>query len=238
MKAILLAAGRGRRLGISGPKCLVKVAGRTLLDRHLHNMAAAGISGAVVVTGHARDELHAELERIDAPIEVETVYNERFVHGSLVSLACAVERIQGGGIWMDADVLYPASLLAKLVASEHGNCVLLDGRSAEQGEEMMLAVKANRVHAIARSVGTDWDLVGESVGFFKADAAGVVELKRVLDQEVAANRLDQEHEDALNKAFATVVFGHERVDEFSWTEIDFPADVERANELASQVDGG
>jgi choline kinase len=114
--------------------------------------------------------------------------------------------------------------------------VLLDGRSSEQGEEMMLALKNDRIRRIARSVGDDWDLVGESVGFFKVDSAGAAEMKRILDAEIAAGDLDQEHEDATNKAFDSVVFGHERVDDLPWTEIDFPEDLDKAVDLARDVD--
>ncbi len=246
MHAILLAAGRGRRFGVDEPKCLLQVAGKSLLERHLACMHAAGIDGVTVVTGFAHQRIDAALMLLRplirtwagrVPIAVETLHNERFEHGSIVSLQCAIDRIvDTGGIWMDADVIYPAPLLRRLVASSHPNCVLLDGRSSEQGEEMMLAVKDARVRRIARRVGSDWDLVGESVGFFKVDPAGAAEMKRILDAEIAAGRLDQEHEDATNQCFDSVAFGHERVDDLPWTEIDFPEDLDKATALARDVD--
>ena len=85
------------------------------------------------------------LERLDtSDFPVEVVANERFVHGSIVSLQVAGARLLEGAIWMDADVLYPAALLARLVRSEHQNGVLLDGRSEENGEEMMIGTRAGR----------------------------------------------------------------------------------------------
>ncbi|MBW2459074.1 MAG: phosphocholine cytidylyltransferase family protein [Deltaproteobacteria bacterium] len=242
LTAILLAAGRGKRLGLDGPKCLVEIAGTTLLERHLTHLSAVGVGRVIVVTGHAADEIDGALAEIAGrgvarSVDIATRFNERFVHGSIVSLQCAVgELLAAGGLWMDADVLYPAELLQRLVQSEQPNVVLLDGRSSEQGEEMMLAVKAGRVHRIARSVGTDWDLVGESVGFFKCDPAGATVMKRILDAEIDAGRLDQEHEDGLTLALNEVVFGFERVDEFAWTEIDFPEDLDQAAAIAREID--
>ncbi|HZO16314.1 MAG TPA: phosphocholine cytidylyltransferase family protein [Polyangiaceae bacterium] len=238
MKAVLLAAGRGRRMGIDGPKCLLEIAGQTLLERHIDNAAPAGISEVIVVTGHGHDEVLATLERIAEPaVKVTTVYNERYLHGSLVSLACAFEElVPAGGLWMDADVIYPSELLARLVQSTRENCVLLDARSSEQGEEMMLAVSKDRVRRIARRVGEGWDLVGESVGFFKIGPSGARLMQRVLSSEVAAGRLDQEHEDALDVALAEVPFGYERADDLPWTEIDFPEDVLRATRLVELID--
>ena len=45
MHAILLAAGRGRRLEADRPKCLLEIEGKTLLERHVMNLASAGVSG-------------------------------------------------------------------------------------------------------------------------------------------------------------------------------------------------
>lgn len=241
MRAILLAAGRGRRLGLDGPKVLLEIAGQSLLSRHLGHLEAAGVSALTIVTGHARDALARALdEDLEARrqrgqplgLEVELVFNERFEHGSLVSLHCAFSRLERGGLWMDADVMYPTELLRRLVTSPHASCALLDGRSEEQGEEMMLGARDGRLLRIARRVGEDFDTIGESVGFFKISAPDAAILRRVLEEEVSAARLDQEHEDALDKALTKLTFGYERVDDLDWTEIDFPDDIPRAESLA------
>jgi choline kinase len=246
MRAVLLCAGRGRRLGHEGPKCLLPIGGRSLLARHLDILPAAGIDALTIVTGYCHTAIEAALGRLSEErsqagrplgLTVRLRYNDRFAHGSIVSLRCAAADLLAGGVWMDADVLYPPELLARLVRSVHGCCVLLDPRGAEQGEEMMLAVRDGRVRRIARRVGSGWDLTGESVGFFKVDAAGGRVIKRILDDEIAAGRLDQEHEDGLDRALDEIVFGYETVADLDWTEIDFPADVERATSLARRMDG-
>ncbi len=235
MKAVLLAAGRGRRLAGDMPKCLVSIAGRTLLERHLDNMPRAGITSLTIVVGYQREKIEAALASLTPSIPVELVVNEAFVRGSIVSLHCAADRLENGGIWMDADVLYPAALLARLVRSAHESCVLLDGRSEETGEEMMLGTRAGRVLSIARRVGRDWDLAGESVGFAKVGREGAAVMRRLLAEEVHADRLDQEYEAAMDRAFKETYFGFERVDDFAWTEIDFQEDVEKAERLAATL---
>lgn len=47
--ALLLAAGRGQRLGDRGPKALVEVAGRSLLEHALEGLRRAGLTEVVVV---------------------------------------------------------------------------------------------------------------------------------------------------------------------------------------------
>jgi choline kinase len=235
MRAVLLAAGRGRRLGSAEPMSLISIDGRTLLERHFACMIDAGITALTIVVGFRQELIGAAVERIRPALPVELIENPRFVHGSIVSLQVAADRLLAGAIWMDADVLYPPALLARLVTSPHDNCVLLDGRSEESGEEMMVGVRDGRVAKIARRVGPAWDFAGESVGFTKVGPEGGRVMKRLLDEEVAAGRLDQEYEAAMDRAFAEVPFGHERVDDFAWTEIDFEEDVVKARKLAREL---
>ncbi|MFO0555124.1 MAG: phosphocholine cytidylyltransferase family protein [Polyangiaceae bacterium] len=240
MRAVLLAAGRGKRLASDAPKCLLDVGGRTLLARHIDNMHRAGVDAVTVVVGHQENMIRSFVAEhlAHTPLTIELVTNPDFVRGSIVSLYRAADRLRDGGIYMDADVLYPPALLERLVRSPHENAVLLDGRSEETGEEMMVGTINGRVMAIARRVsplGT-WDFAGESVGFAKVGKKGWAVLESILAEEIAAGRLDQEYEAAMNRAFSLVEWGFERVDEFPWTEIDFREDVERASELVKVVD--
>ncbi len=246
MLAVLLAAGRGRRLEAPEPKCLLQVRGKTLLERHIAAMTAAGVTSLVVVVGYEHQQIRDALGRLAPALPVEIVENPDFVRGSIVSLHRALPILRrAGGLFMDADVIYPSELLRRLVTSKHDNCVLVDPRSSETGEEMMVGITAGRVRAIARRVsplagqhcpGGAWDQIGESVGFAKVGAGGAEVLGRILDSEVEAGRLDQEYEAAMNVAFGEVPWGFEPVGEVAWTEIDFAEDVERAKAIAERLD--
>ena len=72
MRAIILAAGLGRRFGAATaelPKCLLEVGGQTLIQRSLDNLAACGIEETIIVTGHQAERILsgnvAELYQID-----------------------------------------------------------------------------------------------------------------------------------------------------------------------------
>ena len=59
-KAVILAAGRGSRMGILTeeiPKCLNKVGGQTLLDWQLYSLSKAGISDIGIVMGYKQEQL-------------------------------------------------------------------------------------------------------------------------------------------------------------------------------------
>jgi choline kinase len=237
MRAILLAAGLGQRLGRGVPKCLVAIDGRTLLERHLASLAMHAVEDVTIVVGHQREKIEEALDRLRPPLRVELVVNERYTRGNLLSLHVAADRLAGGGLWMDTDVFYPPELLGRLLRSPHENCVLLDPRAEETGEEMMAGVRGGRVARIARRIGGGWDLAGEAVGFTKVGPEGGRAMIRWLDREVAAGNVDAVYEAAMDRALDEVRFGFERVDDLAWTEIDLEEDVERARRLSSSIRG-
>ena len=71
MKAIILSAGRGTRLGDltkTQPKCLLPVSGEeSLLEYQLHTLAAAGVSEVCVVVGHGAEYVESTLRNTKLP---------------------------------------------------------------------------------------------------------------------------------------------------------------------------
>ncbi len=64
MKAMILAAGRGERmrpLTDRTPKALLRIGGQTLIERHIHGLAQAGIRELVINHAHLGGQLIAAL---------------------------------------------------------------------------------------------------------------------------------------------------------------------------------
>ena len=64
MKAMILAAGRGERmrpLTDTTPKPLLRIGGQTLIERHVHALAAAGIRELVINHAHLGEKLEQAL---------------------------------------------------------------------------------------------------------------------------------------------------------------------------------
>lgn len=74
--ALILAAGKGTRLGDLGlklPKVLVPVGDRPLLDRHLEHLEREGVERVVVNAHHLADQLVEHLGRYRGSLEVEVL---------------------------------------------------------------------------------------------------------------------------------------------------------------------
>lgn len=239
MKAVLLVAGVGRRLANPDhPKSLLVFGGQTLLERHVRALASVGCTHLTVVVGHQahmiRDAL-ATLGGVKLPITVRE--NPDFKEGSVVSLWVARDDLDGKEpvVVMDGDVLYPPSLLARLRDEGGASAFLLDVRSDETGEEMMVGVKGGRARRIARRVGKDdpskgWDVVGESVGFTKFGPEHQAALRAALEAHVAAGRRNTEYEAVYDAFLDDHPVGYVPVGDVAWTEIDFEDDVKKARE--------
>lgn len=241
MKAILLAAGVGRRLRPwteARPKCLLELGGKTLLDRHLDALAATGVNDVIIVLGHCGDQIRAQVAKRPDAARVQFLENTRYTEGSILSLNTAIGHIDDhadGAIVMDADVLYPRELMRRLVTAP-GTAFLVDETSEETGEEMTVGIKDGRVRTIDRKVGDGWDLKGETVGFTKFAAEDADELRKHMAACLAEGLNKAEYEAAIIRLLQTRPAHYALVGDLPWTEIDFDSDVEKAKEMLPEVE--
>lgn len=230
MQALIFAAGVSRRLAgyLEGkPKCLLSFAGKTLLERHMANLARYGVGRVTVVTGYLADTIERGYAAFPG-LAIRFARNDRFREGSILSMIRGLETAGPDDLLlMDADVLYDPEVLGRLAAAG-GSALLLDETNPETGEEMMLGVRDGRVRAIARRVGTDWDLVGEGVGFLRLAREARPLLLEIAERLVGEGRFWAEYEDALAELLGVHPVRPIRVGGLAWTEIDFPEDVEKA----------
>ena len=150
--AVLLAAGRGSRLGSlteETPKCLLPVAGRCLLDRQLDALNTAGVTDITVVAGFqaARVESHVAGRCRVIRNEVWATTN------SVASLHLAAPYVRGHAfIFQNADVLYPAALVARFVESSRENACLIDPLAPYAESEYHVELQDGQIVRYSRDV--------------------------------------------------------------------------------------
>lgn len=240
LHAVILAAGVGRRLnGTTGPlpKALLSFDGRTLLARHIAALRACGVQDVTVVTGFEAAQVQAAVGEDE---HVRLVLNSDYREGSVVSLWAARGALRAGRpvVLMDADVLYDARLLGRLVSSAHPNALLLD-REIELGDEpVKLCIRDGRIVDFHKRPQAPHDWHGESVGFFRFTPEAAADLAARTEDYVTSGRRAMEYEEPIRDMMQSAppgLFGYEDITGLPWTEIDFPEDVAKASGLLPRL---
>jgi len=114
--AILLAAGKGKRMRSALPKVAHPVAGRPMLWHALQAARGAGIREIVVVLGHGREALHGTVKPFGAKVAVQ-----ESPRGTGDAAGCGLAAVSRGAgevvvLCGDAPLIRPATIRALLSA--------------------------------------------------------------------------------------------------------------------------
>lgn len=237
MKAIILAAGQGSRLGhltAERPKCLIDFGGRTLLDWQLDTLAANGIREAVVVTGFRDDQIEAALARRSGAPRVRTIYNPFYkVADNLGSLYIAREELSGDCLVWNGDTLVSVDLMRRVIGNHQpGICVTIDRKHAYDADDMKVVEADGRLKAIGKRLSDGVN--AESIGLLAFRSGGAERFREAIEQAIRTPEgttvwyLRVIHQIAQTaEVFTLDIQGEE------WGEVDFPEDLESARDLVS-----
>jgi len=242
MKAIILSAGQGSRLGHlvdERPKCLIDFNGRTLLDWQLDTLEANGVHDTVVVTGFHDDRVEEALAKRSGGPLVRTIYNPFFkVADNTGSLYMAREELSGDCLVWNGDTLVADALMARVVGNDRsGICVTVDRKDGYDEDDMkVIRDDANgRLRAIGKRISEGVN--AESIGLLAFRAGGAEQFREAIDKAMRTGEgttiwyLRVIHHIAQNGEVWTLDIKGEE-----WGEVDFPEDVENAETLAKRWD--
>lgn len=241
MKAIILSAGQGSRLGHlvdDRPKCLIDFNGRTLLDRQLDTLQANGVREAVVVTGFHDELVREAIERRSGGPSVRTVFNPFYkVADNTGSLFMAREELAGGCLVWNGDTLVSDELMRRVVANDRqGICVTIDRKDSYDEDDMkVIAADDGRLRGIGKRISEGVN--AESIGLLALRSGGAEQFREAIERAMRTPEgttiwyLRVIHHLAQNGEVWTLDIEGEE-----WGEVDFPADVEAARALTKRWD--
>src|SRR5438874_4556745 len=241
MKAIILSAGQGSRLGHmvdNQPKCLIDFNGRSLLDRQLDTLEASGVHDAVVVSGF-HDELgeQAIAGRSGGP-RVRTIYNPFYkVADNTGSLFMAREELTGDCLVWNGDTLVSHELMRRVVGNDGaGICVTIDRKPTYDEDDMKVVEEGGRLKAIGKRLPLA-TVNAESIGLLAFRSGGAEQFRGAIERAIRTPEgttiwyLRVIHHIAQAADVWTLDIAGEE-----WGEVDFPADVEVARALTARWD--
>jgi L-glutamine-phosphate cytidylyltransferase len=235
-RAVILAAGNGTRMGrltADRPKAMLDIEGRSIVERALDALADCGIHEVTIVAGYQRARLEEHLGA-----RVRFIDNARYREtNSLYSLWLARDVLVDGAVVMNSDVLVSPELVARLVHARVDDAALVDITSALADEEMKVKIWNGFAIDFGKQL-PPWEAHAENVGLLKFGAAGGRRLVSHIDALIAGGGED---------AWAPLAFRAlaqewplRAIDTagMAWTEIDFPADLDRARAMAAAAVAG
>jgi len=240
MKAIILAAGQGSRLGPitkGKPKCLIDIEGNTLLEIQINTLHACGIDDIFVVRGYEGEKIDIPgLTYFDNPDYADT--------NILFSLFCARAALEGPLLVLYSDIIYEEQIVRRLLESRNDiavgvmvnweESVRQRSKLAMEELEMVYFDSENRVQEIGKQLTDEYETRGQFIGMVKFSHRGAELFKRNYDR--MANFYPGQAE-LLKKAWLADIFQemtelgvpiHCVIIERGWLEIDTPEDYERA----------
>ena len=143
MKAVILAAGFGSRLGTHTkqiPKAAIEVASRPLIVRTVLFAQQIGVRDIVVIGGYKKDVLWKILDGMD----VIKIDNLDFKKGNLYTLATAFDYLNDDIILMNIDHLYPSHLARMISELDSGIWAVSDFDRPLYQDDMKIRVEKNK----------------------------------------------------------------------------------------------
>lgn len=216
MKAVILAAGMGKRLGSSIPKPLTSLVNdKTIMDFQVERLSKiVGVKNIIVVVGYKKEMIMEEFPRLSF------VYNDAFAQTNTgKSLLLALQKVDDDVIWLNGDVYFDADV-PKLLLDTGFSCCLVDRKRCGTEEVKYNLNEAKFIHNISKNV---QDPQGECLG-----------VNVILKNDLDAFRDELEkvdNQDYFEKAMENLAVSKKillkavDVGEFYCNEIDFEGDL-------------
>lgn len=226
---IILSAGQGKRLSPltdNKPKCLINIAGKTLLEWQLHALKACGIENVTVVTGFGSKSIETAIKLMPIDLSIECLFNPFYsVADNISSCWTARHRFDHDTILINGDTLFDQRILTSVLScADSPITVTVDRKSSYDSDDMKVQTDGLSLKRIGKSL--EGAIDGESIGMlrFLGNGGGrFTDTMENLLRDPAALKLwylsiiDQM---AINGEVAV-----HSIEGLEWTEVDFPHDV-------------
>lgn len=257
-RAIVIAAGRGKRLGPHTeeiPKCMVQVGSKPILGWIWDAFHRAGVEELVIIRGYRGDVLEQLARQLSPAPRLTFVDNIDWkTNNILLSLACARSFLDAPCLMTYSDIIFTPAVARAAVESPADIGLVIDrlfrdiyeGRTEhplDEGEVSDL-MPDGTVACVGKRALPPADAIGEYIGLTRLSARGVATVARTLDrlQQEFAGRDTTPFQRAatyrnayLTDLWQYLIDAGVRVDPIlidgQWREIDTGQDLDRARLL-------
>ncbi len=242
MKAIILSAGQGKRLGPiteSIPKALLDIAGQELLAWQIGNLSHAGIDEIVIVTGYKAELIQDALNRLQSGYPgctLSEIINPSFdTTENLVSCWAARDEMTSDFLLVNGDTLFESSIIKSLLTSPIAPVTLaVDHKPQYDEDDMKVSLADSRLTDVGKTIPhdkTDGEAIG--VSLFRGDGPEL--FRQALEEAMQWKDVAQQwYLSVIRQLAQNQEVQTQLIDGLAWQEIDYPDDLARALHLAER----
>ncbi len=220
MKAIILAAGIGSRLGNSDPKPLTKLKnGESILYRQVEYLSKyIGINNIIMIVGYKKDLIMESFPNLIY------VYNNFYdTTNTSKSLLAGLHKIEHEDVmWLNGDVVFEKELLPKIIQCSQ-SCMAVNTNSVGEEEIKYNVFDDGNIKEVSKTVSL---APGEAVGINKIIASDLslfkINLEKCADQDYFEKALELSIQNGMKIMPVNI-------NKYLCMEIDFGDDLEQIN---------
>tara|TARA_B100001996_G_C18659851_1_gene592633 strand:+ start:1113 stop:1868 length:756 start_codon:yes stop_codon:yes gene_type:complete len=232
MKAIILAAGKGKRLQPHTneiPKCLLTIDNETILEHQINHLKSCDIEEVNVVVGFAKDKVEEFLGNYDSlGMKINTIYNPFWeTTNSLFSLWAARFQLNSDVVLLNGDDVFELEVMNQILSNKDEICVPYKVKKNYAAEDMKVKIKDGYLISIGKNLK---NASGESVGIRVFRNEGVEILKRSLEKEIRTDNFNLKwYASGIDRILQR---GHKiktlDIRDLYWHDVDYPNDLNNA----------
>ncbi len=232
MKAIILAAGKGKRLQPYTkdiPKCLLTLDSQTILEHQINHLKSCEFEEVNVVVGFASQKVETFLSNYDSlGMKINTIYNPFWEStNSLFSLWAARFELDSDVVVLNGDDVFELDVLKLILSNKDEICIPFKVKDQYAPEDMKVRIQDDLLTQISKNLKNP---SGESVGIRAFRQEGVEILRKSLEKEIRTNDFQKKwYASAIEKILQR---GHKiktvDIKNLYWHDVDYPKDLNQA----------
>lgn len=231
MQAIIMAAGKGSRLGgltKGNPKSFVEIKGKKLIEYNLEILKELGVEKIIIVTGYRED---AFMKLTKDMSEVVLKYNPFYsLVNVLGSFYIGMEELSDDFLYLHADTLCEKKVFDELIQFKADVNLPVEFKECDE-EAMKVHLEDGRITKITKQMPIE-ESAGEFIGIASFRKKIIPKLKEKTKEVLAEGKFESYFEAAIQRLIDEKEFDVRTVDikDAFWAEIDFEEDYKRAVE--------
>ena len=228
MKAIILAAGLGSRLGKltkNNHKSLIKVGNLTILQRLISQLENCGVKNIDIICGHQKKKLDKKFK------DYKTFFYPNYKNtNNLHTLYYFKKLLDQDCIISFADIIIDKTILKDLIKSNKDITLSIDKQKSRKGT-MKIDIKKEKLTYIGNKPKID---SGNYIGIMKIKKKMMNEFISAM-KKIKDKSKNQYFIEAFNYLIATnsIEINYQDVNKKFWIEIDYFEDLKIANKIVN-----